>query len=212
MNKSLAQWFGIVLLSTFSFLAQAEGPGYQTLATPQPTQNPDKVEVIEFFWYGCPHCYVFEPLLVKWAKTLPANVEFIHKPAFFNDLYKKHAKVYYTAEALGVVEKVHQDLFDAIQKGLKEGKQSIMTEEEELVKFFAAHGVPEADFRNAYNSFLVDSKMRQGEKEGPRYGISGVPTMVVNGKYLVTASSAGSHEKMLEVVDQLIKQESGGKH
>lgn len=211
MKKFLVQCMCIVCLTAFSALAQAASGGYETLSVPQPTQNPDKVEVIEFFWYGCPHCYAFEPLLTNWKKTLPANVEFIHKPAFFNELYKKHAKVYYTAEALGVVDKVHADLFDAIQQGLKNGNKDIMTTEDELVKFFAAHGVTAADFRNAYNSFLVDSKMRLGQEEGPRYGINGVPAMVVNGKYLVTGSTADSHEKMLAVIDQLIKQESAQK-
>jgi thiol:disulfide interchange protein DsbA len=212
MNNTLFKWFFIAFLTVFASLPQAaEETGYELLPSPQPTQNPDKVEVIEFFWYGCPHCYVFEPLLENWAKNLPANVEFIHKPAFFNDLYAKHAKVYFTAEALGVVDKVHRDLFDAIHDGLKNGNKNIMTADEELGKFFAAHGVAEADFLNAYNSFLVDTKMRQGQEAGPRYGINGVPALIVNGKYLVNSTTAGSHEAMLDVANRLIEQESGQK-
>lgn len=212
MNKSLSNWFLIALLTVSATLSHAvEGTGYAPLTSPQPTQNPDKVEVIEFFWYGCPHCYAFEPLLEAWAKNLPANVEFIRQPAVFSDLWGKHAKVYFTAEALGVVDKVHGDIFDAIQNGLKNGNKDIFTTEDEVAKFFAAHGVAEADARSAYNSFLVDTKMRQAQAAGPRYGITGVPAVIVNGKYLVNGTTAGSHEHMIEVMNQLIKQESGQK-
>lgn len=141
--------------------------------------------------------------MVEWLKTKPANVEFIRQPAVFSDLWGKHAKAYYTAEALGVLEKVHADLFDAIQN-----KKQKLTDENDLAKFFAEHGVKDEDFRAAYNSFLVDAKLRQAESIGPRYGITGVPSLVVNGKYKVTAQSAKSQANMLNVVNQLIAQES----
>jgi thiol:disulfide interchange protein DsbA len=166
-------------------------------------QNPDKIEVIEFFWYGCPHCYSLEPAMQAWLKTKPANVEFIRQPAVFSDVWGKHAKAYYVAEALDVVEKVHADFFDAIQNK----KQKLVTEDE-LAKFFAAHGVKDEDFRAAYSSFLVDSKMRQAEAIAGRYGITGVPALIVNGKYKVTASTAKSQENMINVTNQLIQQAS----
>jgi thiol:disulfide interchange protein DsbA len=207
MNKTSFKWLFIALLSFFAALSHAaEKPGFEPLAAPQPTANPDKIEVIEFFWYGCPHCYDFEPLLEKWAKTLPANVEFIRQPAVFSDLWGKHAKAYFVAEALGVADKVHADLFDTVHKNTQN-----LTDEDSLAKFFAAHGVAEADFHNAYNSFLVDTKMRQAQAAGPRYGITGVPAVVVNGKYLINGTLAGSHEKMIEAMDKLIRQESGQK-
>lgn len=213
MNKTLFNWLAVALLTVFASLAAAAAkePGFQPLPSPQPVSNPDKVEVIEFFWYGCPHCYDFEPLLREWAKNLPANVEFIRQPAAFSDLWAKHAKVYFTAEALGVVDKLHGDIFDAVQNGLKSGNKAIFTSEDELAKFFAAHGVAEADFRSAYNSFLVDTKLRQAQAAAPRYGITGVPAVIVNGKYLVNGTTAGSHEGMIEVMNRLIKQESGKK-
>lgn len=189
-------------LLSFSSLASAEG-GYDPVSPAQPVQNTDKVEVIEFFWYGCPHCYSLEPAMVEWLKTKPANVEFIRQPAVFSDLWGKHAKAYYTAEALGVLDKVHADLFDAIQN-----KKQKLTDENDLAKFFAEHGVKDEDFRAAYNSFLVDAKLRQAESIGPRYGITGVPALVVNGKYKVTAQSAKSQANMLTVVNQLITRES----
>lgn len=197
-----------LLLFAASTLSHAEqlapqGPGYQTLAPAQPTQDKSKVEVIEFFWYGCPHCYDFEPTLTKWLKTLPKNVTFIRQPAAFSDLWEKHAKAYFVAEALNMVDKVHADFFDAIQN-----KHQKLETEEELAKFFVAHGVTEAAFHDAYKSFGVDTKLRQAKTMAPRYGITGVPTMIVNGKYMTSGSLAGSHENMIKVLNQLIAQES----
>ena len=206
MLKKIAQTSLLILLFSSSFLLRAEPVGYEILSPAQPTQNPDKIEVIEFFWYGCPHCYAFEPLLEKWSKTLPKNVEFIRQPAAFNELWTKHAKAYYTAEALGIVDKVHSDLFDAIQN-----KKESLDTEESLAKFFAAHGVNEAQFKEAYNSFGVDSQMREAPLLGAKYGITGVPAIIINGKYKTNGTLAGSHEKMIEVMNMLIKQESAAK-
>ena len=191
---------------TFNTAPAAEPVGYELVSPAQPTHDVNKVEVIEFFWYGCPHCFDFEPTLAKWVKTLPKNVEFIRQPAVFSDLWGKHAKAYYTAEALGVVDKIHQDFFDTIQI-----KKEHLETEEQLAKFFAAHGVAESDFKKAYNSFPVDMKVRQAAVTAGKYGISGVPAIVINGKYKTSGPLAGSHEKMIEIMDKLIAQESGAK-
>ena len=198
MLKNIA----IIGLLCFSAFAQAEG-GFETVTPTQPVQDTTKVEVIEFFWYGCPHCYSLEPAMNTWLKNKPANVRFIRQPAVFSELWGKHAKAFFTAEALGVGEKVHADFFDAIQN-----KKQKLVSEDELAKFFAEHGVKDEDFRAAYNSFSVDAKLRQAETMAGRYGITGVPAIIVNGKYRVTASTAKSQEKMLSVTDELIKQES----
>ena len=195
-----------LFLFSLSTLSQAESLGYETLTPAQPTQNPDKIEVIEFFWYGCPHCYTLEPAMEKWLKTKPANVEFIRQPAVFSDLWGKHAKAYFVAEALGVVDKVHADLFDAIQN-----KKQKLTSEDQLAKFFVAHGIDETEFRNTYNSFLIDAKLRQAKAMGPRYGITGVPAIIINGKYKTTGPLAKSQENMIEVMNRLIQQESQAK-
>jgi len=205
MYKKIIASALFTLMLSFTSIINAETLGYEAVTPAQPTKNTDKIEVIEFFWYGCPHCYSFEPFLSKWAKTLPKNVEFIRQPAVFSELWGKHAKAYFTAEALGVVDKVHTDLFDAVQ-----AKQSLETEDE-LAKFFAAHGVKESDFRTNYNSFLVDAKMRQAKTMAARYGVNGVPAIIVNGKYRTNATLAGSQEKMIDVINQLIKQESSAK-
>lgn len=201
MLKKIAQ-ASLLTLLLFCSTSQAESAGYETLSSPQPTQHADKIEVIEFFWYGCPHCYAFEPDLANWVKKLPKNVEFIRQPAVFSELWGKHAKAYFVAESLGVVDKIHADFFDAIQNK----KQKLETEDE-LAAFFTAHGVKEADFHEAFKSFAIDAKMRQAPVIAGRYGISGVPAVIINGKYLTNGPLAGSHEKMIEVMDKLIKQE-----
>ncbi len=193
----------LVSLIVFSSLNFAAGKGYKDLAAIQPVQDPSKVEVIEFFWYGCPHCYQFEPILEKWHSNMPDNVNFIRQPAVFNKVWGQHAKAYFTAEVLGVVDKVHADLFYAIQVN-----QQPLANEADLAKFFVTQGVDEAAFHDAYNSFIVDTKMRQAKSMGPRYGITGVPAIVVNGKYLVNGKTAGSHEGMIKVINELIVQES----
>lgn len=201
--------FALSLAMTATFnpaQAAPEAVGYELVTPAQPTHDINKVEVIEFFWYGCPHCFDFEPTLAAWVKTLPKNVEFIRQPAVFSEQWGKHAKAYYTAEALGVVDKIHTDFFDAIQV-----KKEHLETEEQLAKFFVAHGVSEADFKTTFNSFPIDMKMRQAGALAANYGITGVPAMVINGKYKTSGPLAGSHEKMIEVMNRLIAQESAAK-
>ena len=196
----------LTIAATVNPAQAASITGYELVTPAQPTHDVNKVEVIEFFWYGCPHCFDFEPTLAKWVKNLPKNVEFVRQPAVFSDLWGKHAKAYYTAEALGIIDSVHQDFFDAIQI-----KKEHLETEEQLAKFFSAHGVSEADFKAAYGSFLVDTKVRQAATLAAKYGISGVPAIVINGKYKTSGPVAGSHEKMIEVMNHLIEQESAAK-
>ncbi len=197
--------FFLIFFATFLKAEEQPKLGYEAVSPPQATANPAKIEVIEFFWYGCPHCYSFEPSLKAWLKTKPENVEFIRIPAVFNEQWGKHAKAYFTAEALGVLDKVHGDLFDGVQ-----AKKELETEDQ-LAKFFVEHGVKEAEFRETYNSFMVDTKMRQAPEIAAKYGIDGVPAIIVNGKYRTTGSLAGTQEKMIDVINELIKKESGGK-
>jgi thiol:disulfide interchange protein DsbA len=186
--------------------AGASGEGYELLAPPQPAADPSKIEVIEFFWYGCPHCYHFEPFVKAWLKNKPANVEFIRQPAIFNARWGAHAKAFFTAQTLGALDKMHDDFYDAIQN-----KKMALESEDDLAKFFADHGVKEADFHKAYQSFSVDAKMRQAEGMALRYGVDGTPAIVVNGKYRVGAAQSKSFEKMIETTEALVKRESAAK-
>ncbi|HFD11764.1 MAG TPA: thiol:disulfide interchange protein DsbA/DsbL [Crenotrichaceae bacterium] len=179
-----------------------KGEGYETIDPPQPTDDPGKVEVIEFFWYGCPHCYRFEPILQKWLKTRPDYVNYIPQPTAFNATWAKHARAYYTAEALGVIDKMHEDFFTAIQIDKKR-----LDKEDVLADFFAAHGVKKEDFTNTYSSFLVEAKTRQAEAAPGRYGVTGVPAVVINGKYRVSGTTAKNYDNMIKVMDYLIAKE-----
>ena len=195
-------------LSIASFTLAAaefkEGTDYDLVNPPQATADPTKIEVLEFFWYGCPHCLDFEPDLNAWIKSKPAQVQFIRQPAVFNEVWAAHAKAFFTAEALGVEEQMHADFFDAIQK-----KKEKLVSEEELAAFFKAHGVAEDAFHQAYKSFAVDSKMRSAQGLAAKYGVTGTPSLVVNGKYLISPGKAKSFERMIEITNALIKKESG---
>ena len=180
-----------------------EGENYERL-TPEVTTHADgKIEVVEVFWYGCNHCYAFEPHLEKWLKTKPDNVVFRRVPGIFSQQWVPHARAFYTAQALGVLDKIHAPLFDAIH-----GQGQKISDEDSLAIFFAKYGVADADFREAYNSFSVDTKTRQAMTASKDYGISGVPSVIVNGKYRTSARLAGSFEEMLKIVDALVDKES----
>lgn len=209
MNQALKGLLtALALLSVSAFTgSQAEalkaGTDYDLVNPPQPTADRDKIEVLEFFWYGCPHCYHFEPDLNAWIKTKPATVNFIRQPAVFNEVWGAHAKAFFTAEVLGVLDKLHPEFYDAIQN-----KREKLESEDDLAKFFTAHGVAEADFRQAYKSFAVDSKMRQATGLAAKYGITGTPAIVVNGKYVVSPGKAKSFPRMIEITNELIRMES----
>lgn len=204
--KKLWVLFGGLLLAATVLAGQSfdEGIEYQVLGSPQPT-NSDKIEVIEFFWYGCPHCYHLEPQLDEWVRKLPEDVEFIRVPAVLGPSWELLARAYYTARFLGVLDKVHRPLFDAIHQHDRKFHSV-----DDLAAFFAEHGVAEADFRKTFKSFAVVVRTNQSKQARERYGLTGVPTLVVNGKYRTSATLTGSNEKMLDVVDYLIQRERSG--
>lgn len=180
-----------------------EGEHYERITPEVATQADGKIEVVEVFWYGCHHCYSFEPDIKKWLKSKPDNVEFRRVPGVFARNWIPHARAYYTAEILGVTDAIHTPLFEAIHD---EGKR--IGDEDSLARFFAEHGVAEADFREAYNSFSVDTKTRQALVASKEYGISGVPSVIVNGRYRTSARLAGTYENLLKIVDALVDKES----
>ncbi len=183
-----------------------DGKEYELVIPEQPTQVEDgKVEVVEIFWYGCPHCYDFEPYLEKWLSALPPYAEFRRLPAVFNDRWSVHARAFYAAESLHVLDKVHHPLFEALTKDQKR-----FDTEDDLAAFFAEHGVNEAQFRQTFNSFAVDAKVKQSSQMVRNYGITGVPAVIVNGKYRTAASLTGGYPALLQAVDQLIEKERVG--
>lgn len=183
-----------------------EGTHYERLSEPVRTADPARIEVVELFWYGCSHCFHFEPLLAKWRPTIAADVDFHRSPAMWNKLMAVHAQAFYAAEALGVLEKMNQPLFEALNVQRKR-----LESEEEIAGLFAANGVKDADFRKAFNSFGVQSKVKQADARQRSYKTTGTPEMIVNGKFRVSARLAGSPEAMLKVVDFLLAKERAGK-
>ena len=208
--RRLAQWFALALLLAAHPFASAadgsidEGIDYQLVVPPQPTRAPDdKIEVLELFWYGCPHCYAFEPYLQKWLAHKPADVAFRRMPAALNPGWKIHAAAYYVAEELGILDKVHEALFDAMHKEHKR-----LDTVDALADFFAKYDVSKESFLAAYNSFAVRAKMRHSEQQIKRYGVTGVPSIIVAGKYRTSATLAGgSFDALLKVVDYLVDKE-----
>lgn len=181
-----------------------EGKDYTRLSNPMPTRDSNKVEVIEFFWYGCPHCYAFEPTLEAWVAKLPPHVDFWRSPVVWGDVKKTHAQVYYTAEALGVLDKTHKAFFDAVHEAeLTQKSEDVYTAPETIKAFFKNYGVSNEKFDQAFASFGVMSKVTMADARGRSYTVSGVPTLIVNGKYVVQ----GSMPNALAVVDYLITQE-----
>lgn len=207
MKKILTNFLVLLWMLPVFSIAQAEeqwqaGKHYHVLSYPVRTRDASKVEVVELFWYGCPHCYSFNPLVHHWAKNLSDDVDFWLSPATFGKTWELHAQAFYAGEALGVQEKMHQPLFDAIARDHKP-----LSSQSALAKFFAGYGVDEDAFNKAFTSFSVKAKLGQANSRARGYRATGVPALVVNGKYRIDASSAGGHENMLKVADFLIEQE-----
>ena len=176
------------------------GTEYQVLAQPLPLESATKVEVIEFFWYGCPHCFAFEPVLAPWTKKLPGSVLFNRVPAVFNETWEPHAKLYYALEILGEAERLHKVIFDAIHRDHKQ-----LATEASIGEFLELHGIPRRKFTDTYNSFSVNSKILRSKQLQSAYKIDGVPAMGVDGRYWTSATLlGGSHAAVLPVVEYLI--------
>ena len=180
---------GGLLLNGAPALAQGgpiEGRQYQRLTTAVPGGAPGKIEVIEFFWYGCPHCYVFEPTIEAWAKQLPADVVFRKVHVAFRANVKIHQQLFYTLEEMGKEAQTRPAIFNAIHRG---GRSA--TDADSMAKFLAPLGVDPAKFKETFNSFSVSTKCQQAAKLQDRYNIDGVPTVAIGGRYLTSPSMAG---------------------
>ncbi len=176
-----------------------EGQQYVRLNQPLPVQ-PGKIEVIEFFWYGCPHCNAFEPALASWLKKLPPDVAFRRVHVGFSAVHDTHARIYYTLEALGQVEAMHRKVFYAIHNDRQR-----LDKPADITAFMAKNGIDSAKFLDVYNSFSVQTKARQAKQLTEAYRIDGVPALGIGGRYYPSASLAGTMEAALNVTDFLIQ-------
>ena len=182
------------------------GKTYIELSNAVPVAVPGKIEVVELFWYGCPHCYAFEPVVNPWAEKLPSDVNFVRLPAMFGGPWDAHGQMFLTLEAMGVEHKVHAAVFNAIQK---EGKR--LTDKAEMADFLATQGVDKEKFLQTFDSFAIKGQIAKAKDLAKKYEISGVPTMVVDGKYRFDLGTAGGPEQALNVADQLIAKERAAK-
>src|SRR5690606_7931407 len=169
----------------------------------QPTSSSaEQVEVAEIFWYGCPHCYDFEPQLASWAEQKPEYVSFVRIPALWNPLLRTHARAFYTAEVLGRLDEMHDAFFAEIHQN-----GNLLDTREALAAFFARFDVEAAEFDEAFDSYEVSSRLQQAEELNRRYRISSVPTIVVNGKYTTNATLAGDYDRLIELIGELTASE-----
>ena len=187
-----------------------EGQHYIRMVPSQPTMGgADKIEVAEFFWYGCPHCYDFEPTINAWAEDIPANARFVRIPVVWNTMHELHARLFYTMEvlarngALADGEAFHYAVFQEIQT-----RGNRLTSEDSIRRLFERFGVDAETFDTTWKSFEVDQKLRVAKDLGRRYSIQGVPAVVVNGKYRTGGQEAGSYDAVPDVIDELIARES----
>jgi thiol:disulfide interchange protein DsbA len=209
MLKRLGLLFAGLVATSTAFAADApaptaweEGKNYFLVDPPQPTASGDKVEVLEVFSYACPHCAHFQPTAEEIKKSLPAGAVFVYMPAVFNPSWEPYARAYYAAESLGVLDKTHQELFDALHRD-HEQLRTI----DDLSTFYAQHGVDKAKFLATAGSFEVESKLQRASQIVKADGVDGTPSIIVNGKYRVTGVSAGGYPQMVQVVDFLVQKE-----
>ena len=200
------KFFLVSLLLTGLFPVSAQehshgGPAWTQIKPALPTQSGDKIEVVEIFWYGCSHCYSFEPHVKSWLKTMPEDVAFRPVPGVLNSRWAVHARGYFAAEKMGALEQFHTPLFRALHAQ----RRNIFTRDS-LIDFAAEVGLDKKEFARHYDSNETEVKMKQAFLMARDARITGVPAVIVNGKYLVSAS-AGSFERMIETIDDLIREE-----
>ena len=183
------------------FAQQASGPGFQVLDPAVPTSAKGKIEVIEFFHYGCPHCRDFDPLLEQWKKRIAADVSFARVPAIWgNAQLQGLARLYYTLEVTGQVDTLHEKVFVALQ----EDKEPLQSEDGVRAWIGKQAGVDAKVFMDTYKSFGVQSQVQRADQLARTYKVQGVPMMAVDGPFVTSASMTGSHENTLKQVDQLL--------
>jgi thiol:disulfide interchange protein DsbA len=194
-----------ILVSALSIIAvpaNSSPAGFQQVPEPATVPNPTRIQVIDFFWYGCPYCNLFEPQLESWLDSKPDNVDFIRIPAVIRSGWSNHARAFYTAEALGVLDTLHSQLFAAIHEEDRD-----LNDMDELSRVFADQGIERARFEEAFNSAAVNRKVQEAGTLTRRYGIDSVPAIVVNGQYRTNPVLAGGASRVLDAVNDLIASE-----
>ena len=186
------------------------GTNYKVLSPSQPTNvGPGKVEVIEMFWYGCPHCFALDPVLESWRKNKADYIEFVRVPVMWGDVHRAHARLFYTLQALGKLDELHPKVFAEIRQNNNQlfvAGDPLATQRAQL-QFAKDNGISEADFMKAYNSFAVQTKLQEADDLGRRYRIEAVPMLVIAGKYETDMAQAGGETNLLHLIDDLAASE-----
>ncbi|SDW57856.1 thiol:disulfide interchange protein DsbA/DsbL [Nitrosomonas communis] len=203
MNKLFKFFLVFITLNLSGILfAQAEiieGRDYIVLATPQPTEDQRSIEVIEFFWYGCPHCYELHPHIDNWRKNAPKDVKFRYVPAIFRANWTPAAKTFYAMEALGITKELHDKVYKAIHRDKID-----LSKEAVLFDWIEKQGIERAKFINAYNSFSVQNQVAKVSQMIRQYKLTGVPALVVEGKYITSGKMSGTPRDTIQVLNELI--------
>ncbi len=181
-----------------------EGQHYHRITPDVPTEVEEgKVEVVEVFWYGCPHCFDFEVHLESWKENLPEHISFKRMPAVLNRSWVAHARAFYALETMGELDRIHPLFFEAIHT---QGRR--LRDKESMARFLFQHGIDAEKFKSAYDSMYVETKVKRSDQIVRQYGVSSVPQVVINGKYRTSASDAGGYDNLLHVVNMLAEQEA----
>ncbi|MBX3691810.1 thiol:disulfide interchange protein DsbA/DsbL [Dokdonella sp.] len=182
------------------------GKNYFLVDPPQPTSSGDRVEVLEVFSYACIHCAHFQPYADELKTKLPQGAAFAYMPAVFNAQWEAYARAFYAAQSLGVLDKTHQAVFDAVHRDRRPLRSF-----DDIAALYGEHGVDVAKFKAASTSFEVESKVARSKDLVPKLGVDGTPTVIVNGKYRITGASAGGYPQLVALVEMLVKQELDAK-
>jgi thiol:disulfide interchange protein DsbA len=176
--------------------------GYKLVSPPVNTRDTEKVEVLEYFWFGCPHCFAFEPSINKWAAEKPDYVDFVREAPPLNPSWEPHSRAFYAAEIMGVTDQ----MFDALFDGIHVDRRSLRSPDS-IAKFVGELDIDSKKFRKTMDSFAVNTRMNQAMEMARASRITGVPSIVINGKYLTGGSLAGSHENIIRVIDERVAEE-----
>ena len=166
----------------------------------QPVKTGDKIEVIDFFWYGCPHCFALQPAFENWIKRKPADVALRRIPAILRDAWAPHVRIFYTLEALGEIDRLHQQVYHGYHV-----EELHMSKPDVMEQWAVRHGIDRQKWLNAYNSSEVEQKVQQAKDLTRAYNVQGTPSLVVDGRYLTSSGMAGSIEGMIPILDDLIR-------
>lgn len=192
---------GLGLSSLATAGSLVEGQHYEVLPQPVETRvDEGQIEVTEAFWYGCPHCYNLQEHVTAWYETLGDDVSVVHLPGTMGGDWNKHAAAFYAAEELGIIEAVHADFFDAIHQ-----QNRRLIEVDDVADFFSGYGVDADEARQALGSFAVKSSVNQAHSRLRAMRLMGVPALIIDGRYLVTPTTAGSLSNMPQIADALIE-------